>query len=200
MNIELNKSIKKIINSINNQLRECEITIKKYFNNQIDDELQERIKANMKQSLLTNLSNFAKKFKLNQKIYSEKYKDLVGEEDPTFDILNNNEKTNEKKDEFLKFEEPNKLQIRDNELSHLLNNVNELATIFKDIQTLVMEQGSILYRIDYNIEIAGDNVLKSKNSLIKANEYHKNNCFRNAVLFLLIIIFIEVFMLIFKFL
>ena len=200
MNIELNKSIKKIINSINNQLRECEITIKKYFNNQIDDELQERIKANMKQSLLTNLSNFAKKFKLNQKIYSEKYKDLVGEEDPTFDILNNNEKTNEKKDGFLRFDEPNKLQIRDNELSHLLNNVNELATIFKDIQTLVMEQGSILDRIDYNIEIAGDNVLKSKNSLIKANEYHKNNCFRNAVLVLLIIIFIEVFMLIFKFL
>ena len=200
MNIELNKSIKKIINSINNQLRECEITIKKYFNNQIDDELQERIKANMKQSLLTNLSNFAKKFKLNQKIYSEKYKDLVGEEDPTFDILNNNEKTKEKKDGFLRFDEPNKLQIRDNELSHLLNNVNELATIFKDIQTLVMEQGSILDRIDYNIEIAGDNVLKSKNSLIKANEYHKNNCFRNAVLVLLIIIFIEVFMLIFKFL
>ena len=199
MNIELNKSITKKISLINNQLKECENNIKQYFNNKIDDDLQERIKTNMRQTLLTNLSNFAKKYKLNQKIYSEKYKDLVGEEDPTFDMLNNNEK-NEKKDEFLRFEEPNKLQLRDNELSLLLNNVSELATIFKDIQNLVMEQGSILDRIDYNIEIAGDNVLKSKKSLIKANEYHKNSCFRNVILALLIIIFIEVFMLIFKFL
>ena len=199
MNIELNKSIAKKISLINNQLKECENNIKQYFNNKIDDDLQERIKTNMRQTLLTNLSNFAKKYKLNQKIYSEKYKDLVGEEDPTFDMLNNNEK-NEKKDEFLRFEEPNKLQLRDNELSLLLNNVSELATIFKDIQNLVMEQGSILDRIDYNIEIAGDNVLKSKKSLIKANEYHKNSCFRNVILALLIIIFIEVFMLIFKFL
>ena len=199
MNIELNKSITKKISLINNQLKECENNIKQYFNNKIDDDLQERIKINMRQTLLTNLSNFAKKYKLNQKIYSEKYKDLVGEEDPTFDMLNNSEK-NEKKDEFLRFEEPNKLQLRDNELSLLLNNVSELATIFKDIQNLVMEQGSILDRIDYNIEIAGDNVLKSKKSLIKANEYHKNSCFRNVILALLIIIFIEVFMLIFKFL
>ena len=199
MNIELNKSIAKKISLINNQLKECENNIKQYFNNKIDDDLQERIKTNMRQTLLTNLSNFAKKYKLNQKIYSEKYKDLVGEEDPTFDMLNNNEK-NEKKDEFLRFEEPNKLQLRDNELSLLLNNVSELATIFKDIQNLVMEQGSILDRIDYNIENAGDNVLKSKKSLIKANEYHKNSCFRNVILALLIIIFIEVFMLIFKFL
>ena len=62
-----------------------------------------------------------------------------------------------------------------------------------------MEQGSILDRIDYNIEVTGDNVLKSKKSLIKANEYHKKNCFRKAILFLLIIIFIEAIFQIFKF-
>ncbi len=201
LNKELNKSIEKTLNIMNDQLRDCEYIIKKFFNKDIDDDIQNRIKTNMKQALLTNLTNFTKKFKVNQKIYSEKYKDLVGEDDPTFDLSNNiEENSNEKKGGFLKMDDSKRLQQRDNELSLLLTNVNELATIFKDIQTLVMEQGSILDRIDYNIDVAGDNVVKSKKSLIKANEYHKQNCFRNIILVLIVIIFIEVFMLIFKFL
>ena len=185
---------------MNSQLREYEQIIKKYFNIKLEDELQNRIKTNMKQLLFSNLNNFTKKFKLNQKVYSEKYKDLVGEDDPTFGMSNNNEENdNNKKGGFLKLEETNNLKQRDNELSLLLNNVNELATIFKDIQTLVMEQGSILDRIDYNIEVTGDNVVKGKKSLIKANEYHKKNCFRKAILFLIIIIFIEAIFLLFKF-
>ena len=200
LNIELNKTIEKTLIKINNHLKDYEKIIKCYFNNQINNDLQNRIKCNMKQLLLINLNDFTKKFKLNQKLYSEKYKDLVGEEDPTFALSNSNENVNEKKGDFLKIEESNKLQQRDNELSLLLNNVNELTTIFKDIQTIVMEQGSILDRIDYNLEIAGHNVLKSKNSIRNANEYHKKNCFRNIIIILLIIIFVELFMILFKFL
>ena len=201
LNKELNKSIEKTLNIMNSQLRECEHIIKQFFNKEIEDEIQNRIKTNMKQALLTNLTNFSKKFKVNQKIYSEKYKDLVGEDDPTLDILNNiEENSNENKGGFLKMDDSKRLKQRDNELSLLLSNVNELATIFKDIQTLVMEQGSILDRIDYNIDVAGENVIKSKKSLIKANEYHKKNCFRNIILVLILIIFIEVFLLMFKFL
>jgi syntaxin 16 len=202
LNIELNKTIEKTIIMINSQLKEYENIIKKHFNNQNNDDIQNRIKINMKQLLLINFTDFTKKFKLNQKIYAEKYKEFVGEDDPTFDISGRTgENPNEKKGDFLKTEESkNALQQRDNELSLLLNNVSELSNIFKDIQTLVMEQGSILDRIDYNIDIAGDNVVKSKKSITKANEYHKQSCFRNALLVLIIIIFIEAFMLIFKFL
>ena len=199
LNKELNKIIENILNKINSQLKECEKIIKQYFNKQIDNEIQDRIKTNMKQALFTNFSNFTKKLKLNQKIYAEKYKEFVGEEDPTFDTTVQN-KDNSVGD-FLKLDESNNiLQKRDTELNLLLNNVSELSSIFKNIQTLVMEQGSILDRIDYNIDIAGDNVIKSKNSISRANEYHKQNCFRNIMLSLLIIIFIESFLLIFKFL
>ena len=202
LNKELNKTIEKILSEMNSQLKECEHTIKKYFSIKIDNEIQNRIKINMKQTLIINFTNFTKKFKLNQKIYAEKYKEFVGEDDPTFDTsININEEANDQKGDFLKTDESKQvLQQRDNELSLLLHNVNELTTIFKDIQTLVTEQGSILDRIDYNIDIAGDNVIKSKNSITKANEYHKQSCFRNIMLALIIIIFIEAFMLIFKFL
>ena len=37
------------------------------------------------------------------------------------------------------------------------------------MQSLVMEQGSILDRIDYNIDIASSNVSTGKKSIIKAN-------------------------------
>ena len=86
-----------------------------------------------------------------------------------------------------------------NELNQLLNSVNDLAQIFKDMQSLVMEQGSILDRIDYNIDIAASNITTGKKSLVKANEYHKNNCFRNVIIVLIVCIFIEALLLIFKF-
>ena len=54
------------------------------------------------------------------------------------------------------------LKKRDNELNQLLNSVNDLAGIFKDMQVLVMEQGSILDRIDYNIDIASTNITSGK--------------------------------------
>ncbi len=154
----------------------------------------------MQQTLFKNISDFTRKFKLNQDLYNNKYKELAGEEDPTYEINsslredNNNQNFLMTDNSYLVFEK------RDNELNQLLNSVNDLAEIFKDMQSLVMEQGSILDRIDYNIDIASTNVIVGKKSIIKANDYHKKNCFRNVIIVLLICIFIEAILLMFKFL
>jgi syntaxin 16 len=158
----------------------------------------------MQQTVIKKITEFTKKFKVNQEIYSKKYKELVGEDDPTFQINTSSKKDNNEAnntfDNFLMTQDNNSILMRrDTQLSELLNSVTDLAEMFKDMQNLVMEQGSILDRIDYNIDIASTNVVKGKNSLIKANDYHKNNCFRNVIIVLLICIFIEAFMLIFKF-
>ena len=158
----------------------------------------------MQQTLIKKITDFTKKFKINQEIHNKKYKELVGEDDPTFQINTSskqgNNEANNTIDNFLLTEENNlALMRRDNQLNDLLDSVNDLAQIFKDMQSLVMEQGSILDRIDYNIDIAATNVTSGKNSIIKANEYHKNNCFRNVIIVVLVIIFIEALLLIFKF-
>ena len=155
--------------------------------------------------VIKKITEFTKKFKLNQEIYAKKYKELVGEDDPTFQIKTSSKKEdyeiNNTVDNFLMTQDNNlQLMRRNTQLNNLLNSVTDLAELFKDMQSLVMEQGSILDRIDYNIDIASTNVTSGKNSIVKANEYHKNNCFRNVIIVLLVCIFIEALLLIFKFL
>lgn len=199
-----NQNIVKILNEITQQLEEAQNSIKQFTKEKIENNTHNAIKINMQQTVIKKITEFTKKFKLNQEIYSKKYKDLVGEDDPTFKFKSPKEKdendANNTIDNFLMTEENNLALIRrDTQLNELLNSVNDLAELFKDMQSLVMEQGSILDRIDYNIDIASTNVIKGKNSLIKANEYHKNNCFRNVIIVLIVCIFIEALLLIIKF-
>ena len=155
----------------------------------------------MQQTVIKKITEFTKKFKVNQEIYSKKYKELVGEDDPTFQINTSSKKDNNEAnntfDNFLMTQDNNSILMRrDTQLSELLNSVTDLAEMFKDMQNLVMEQGSILDRIDYNIDIASTNITSGKNSIVKANEYHKNNCFRNVIIVVLVVIFIEALLLI----
>ena len=144
------------------QLKECENNIKNFAPENPEQKIQERIQTNMQQSLYNNFTEFTKKFKTNQEIYSNKFKQLFGEEDPTFDFNVNND---EKNSNFLMTEDNKKVKRRDSELNKLVSSVNDLAQIFKDMKSLVMEQGSILDRIDYNIEEASDNVVEGKKSI-----------------------------------
>ena len=201
---KLNKNISKIIITISSQLKTGEKLIKDFSNQNIKNVIFQNIKSNMQQLLYNKFNEFTKKFKLNQEIHKKKYKELNGEEDPTYIIntsskIDNND-TNNTIDNFLMTTDNNlKLVKRDNELGILLNSVNDLAEIFKDMQNLVMEQGSILDRIDYNIDIASTNITSGKKSIQKADKYHKNNCFRNVIIILIVCIFIEGLLLIFKF-
>ena len=189
------------MHGITTQLQLYERTLKDLMKLNLDNNIHNIIKSNLQQALVEKVKEYTRKFKLNQELYTKKYKELVGEDDPTIEINTfMKEEENNQKDNFLMVDNSHQmLKKRDTELNQLLNSVQDLAGIFKDMQSLVMEQGSILDRIDYNIDIASTNVVKGKNSLIKANEYHKNNCFRNIIIVLLVCIFIEAFMLIFKF-
>jgi len=59
--------------------------------------------------------------------------------------------------------------------AQVAENVTELAEIFKEIQVLVIDQGTVLDRIDYNIEQAADKVGMAVTELNKANEYQKRS-------------------------
>ena len=202
-NKTLNKSIKNLVNEMTKDLKECEILIKEIINdnNEIDIDLNNiQIKKNMKQNILTKLNGFTRKFKLNQELYANKFHDFGIDEDLANTSMRNREIDLKISNDFLSTQENNEqLRRRDNELNILLDSVNELAQLFKDMQSLVMQQGTILDRIDYNIDLASVNVTKGKKSIVKADKYQKNNCFRNVIIVLIICIFIEALLLILKF-
>ena len=188
-------------------LKECQKILKEIINDKKDEEnalnnLNEssfQIKQNMKQNILTKLNEFTKKFKLNQELYNNKFQDFVFDEEQANKSFSANKIEDKNKNDFLSTQENHDyLRKRDEDLTNLLNSINELAQIFKDMQALVMEQGTILERIDYNIDIASSNITSGKKSISKADKHLKNNCFRNVIIILIVIIFIEALLLIFK--
>ena len=202
-NKKLNKSIKNLVNEMTKDLRECELLIKEIINDNSEiylDLNNEQIKKNMRQNILTKLNEFTKKFKINQELYASKFHDFGVDEDLANTSMRNRQVDVKGSNDFLSTLENNdQLRRRDNELNSLLESVNELAQLFKDMQSLVMQQGTILDRIDYNIDIASVNITKGKKSIVKADKYQKNNCFRNVIIVLIICIFIEALLLILKF-
>ena len=208
-NKKLNKSIKELSAEMTLELKDCQKILKEIIADKTDEDdtflnnlNSKQIKQNMKQNIITKINEFTKKFKLNQELYNNKFNDFVIDEDianKSFSMKKNDEEENKNSNDFLSTQENySQLRKRDQDLTNLLNSVNELAQIFKDMQTLVKEQGTILDRIDYNIEVASTNISKGKKNITKADKYMKNNCFRNVIIVLIVIIFIEALLLVFK--
>ena len=214
----LSRNIKKISYQLNKDLKNLEknLQICTSSDNLLESDesesatnyLQYQIKENMNQNLISQFFIFSKKFKLNQEVYTQKCKELLIEDDEddkekcnlyemneistTNSEVNDNMQKADNDQNFLMKEEPNiLLQERDMELDKICKGVNNLHEMFKDMNILVNEQGTILDRIDYNIDIGYDNVSKGKKKLHEANESRKGSCFRNAIMFLMLFIFIE---------
>jgi len=80
------------------------------------------------------------------------------------------------KQDVLLLEENNKfLRKREQEISHIVNSIEDLNTIFKDLAHMVSEQGEIVDRIDYNIENASIKIEAGLEQLKKAEEYQGKN-------------------------
>ena len=218
-NKKISKNIKRLSSQLKQELKQVDKNIRLYVNEELkqtNNELQYRIKNNMSQNILTELNSFSRKFKLNQEIYLKKCKELVFEEEEDnnknilelYDISTNNSDNNDNainenniNQNFLMKDEPDQLlQKREKELDEIVRGVNKLQELFKDLHIIVIEQGTILDRIDYNIDAGLNNVSKGKKKIIDAEEHHKSSCFRNVILFLLITIFFECLLILFKFL
>ena len=210
-NQKLRKNIIKIENQLRQDLRRVEKNIREYINDELleaENDCIFKIKENMRQNILTEINSFSKKFKFEQEIFSKKCKELSIETNDNFnfielnDISTNSSDHNENNNEnFLMKEEPDEiLKHRDIEIEKISKKMNNLQELFKDLNIIVIEQGTILDRIDYNIDIACEHVKKGKKNIIKADENYKGKCFRNAIIILLIIIFTECCLLLFKFL
>jgi len=87
---------------------------------------------------------------------------------------------------------------RDKEIGNIVDSIEELSQIFKELAVLVIDQGTILDRIDYNMELAVERVEDGVLSLEKAEEYQKSARPRYCIALLLILIGVMLTLLILK--
>ncbi|QLG72087.1 hypothetical protein HG535_0C04410 [Zygotorulaspora mrakii] len=65
------------------------------------------------------------------------------------------------------------LRERDEEITQLANSVLEVSTIFREMQNLIIDQGTIVDRIDYNLENTVIDLKEANQELNKATHYQK---------------------------
>lgn len=92
---------------------------------------------------------------------------------------------------------PNSLILasREREISKLAMGILEISTIFKEMETLVVDQGSMLDRIDYNLAQAVEDLKQSDKELIKAQGYQKRTT-KCKIIFLLSLIVLALFIIV----
>ena len=204
-NKRLDKEINKLILKMMKKIKFCEALIKMIKNQKNEkNTILEKVKYNIKMFLIEKIQNFSNEFRKNQQQYLKYLKDMG----ISSNINNDNEKSIEKfnelddeKKNFLYTQEDDKYQQikkRDEDISVLAKSIDELSGIFKDLQNIVQEQGTILDRIDYNINISYENSQQGLKYIKKAEEHQNESCFRNVILLLYIIIFIEAILIICK--
>lgn len=86
--------------------------------------------------------------------------------------------------------DPNEALIaqREREIEDIAQGIIELANIFQELQTMVIDQGSMLDRIDYNVEMVNRDVKEADKELKVATNYQKRSMKRKIMLLLAILI------------
>lgn len=87
------------------------------------------------------------------------------------------------------------IQSRDTEISQIAKSIEELGAIFKELAVLVIDQGTILDRIDYNMEAVVEHTTTGIQQLEKAEKSQKSArpmkcifCLLATIFFLLLIL------------
>lgn len=77
---------------------------------------------------------------------------------------------------------------REREINDIAKGIIELSDIFRELQTMIIDQGTMLDRIDYNVERMGTEVKAADKELKVATSYQQRTTKRKIMLLLLLIV------------
>ena len=77
---------------------------------------------------------------------------------------------------------------REREIEDIAQGIIELSDLFRDLQTMVIDQGTMLDRIDYNVERMNTDVKGADKELKVATGYQKKTTKRKIILLLILVV------------
>lgn len=162
-------------------IRKSETELKEIMSFKIDNEVDNNVRKNVHYSLAIKLRELTQQTK-------SKEKDLMQIMRMHYNNDNDIEKGDDILDDFedeMQVEQKEKHRIqqaRNREIEEIVSATNDLATLFKELSVLVIEQGTVLDRIDYNIEESLQHTKKGKKHLIEAKKASESTRARNVIL------------------
>ncbi|KAK6948423.1 hypothetical protein Daesc_010189 [Daldinia eschscholtzii] len=87
---------------------------------------------------------------------------------------------------------------REREIEDIAQGIIELSDLFRDLQTMVIDQGTMLDRIDYNVERMAADVKGADRELVVAAGYQKKTTKRKLILLLVLLIVGAIILLVLK--
>ncbi|XP_062233749.1 syntaxin-43-like [Phragmites australis] len=175
-----------------------------------DSSEDSNVRKNVQRSLATDLQNLSMEFRKKQSSYLKQLRrQKEGQDGIDLEMSINGTKSTFEDDEFddVGFTEVQTSKLkkseaftreREREIEQVVESVNELAQIMKDLSVLVIDQGTIIDRIDYNIQNVAASVEEGYNQLQKAERTQKKGGMVMCVTVLVILIFIMIILLILK--
>ena len=77
---------------------------------------------------------------------------------------------------------------REREIEEIAQGIIELSDLFRDLQTMVIDQGTMLDRIDYNVERMHTDVISAEKEIKVASGYQRKTTKRKIILLLFLIV------------
>ncbi len=131
-----------------------------------------QVRNNIKVSLACRLKDIASDFRRSEKEHFLKVKELHGEEFGS----GTKEEINNFLDDTQEFDDHQLIRQKEmsKEVDQLVNTINDLAVLFKELSILTVEQGTILDRIDFNVAKSHEDVKQGNVELEKTRKIEKS--------------------------
>lgn len=185
------KQIEASTQEITKMLAHCQRLVQLVHQSHSSTERDDRLKKNVTMALVQSLQQLSTEFRSQQTDYLKRIRSREDNYQQYFDIFDTagGDSTNFSQIDALASngeeltmaqlnlleETTTQVQEREREILNISRSIVEVNQLFKDLASLVVDQGTVLDRIDYNIEQSSVKVKSALKSVKKAEQYQKKN-------------------------